>query len=196
MATQCLDDPATILQKEWCVSALSKDLSGTLTLVDSKTHQCHTPTCKTLKTVHTVKVTVVAHAPCDSQAAHALDGDLGVGKLITAFDQDGTHRGVHAGDFVWHGAAGIQVTGRMSGVTNVGSHRPPAFPACQKCDDRGVMEGRLCGQIVEPEQSCAQRLPGGGRLSDQVRPGDDRWARRNPRNAGRRDCLLLPVVAG
>ncbi len=57
MAIQCLDDPATILQKEWCVTALSKDLSGTL-------------------------------------------------------------------------------------------HRPPALPACQKCEDRGVMEGRLCGKIV------------------------------------------------
>jgi hypothetical protein len=100
MATQCLDDPATILQKEWCLSALSKDLSGTLTLVDSKTHQCHTPPCKTLKTIHTVKLKVVAHPPCDSQPAHPLDGDLGVDKLVTAFDQDGTHRGFHAGDFV------------------------------------------------------------------------------------------------
>lgn len=148
MAIQCLDDPATILQKEWCLSALSKDLGGTLTLADSKTHLCHTPQCKTLKTVHHLKLTAVAHPPCDSQPALALNGDIGVDKLVTVFDQDGTHRGFHAGDFVWHGAAGLQVTGRMSGVTNVGSHRAPAFTACQKCDDKGVMEGRLCGQIV------------------------------------------------
>src|SRR4051795_13609562 len=45
-------------------------------------------------------------------------------------------------------AASIQVTGRISAVTNVGTHRAPAFPECQKCDDRGVMEGRLCGQIA------------------------------------------------
>ena len=24
----------------------------------------------------------------------------------------------------------------------------PAFTDCQKCDDKGVMEGRLCGQIA------------------------------------------------
>jgi hypothetical protein len=130
------------------LSALSKDLGGTLTLADSKTHLCHTPQCKTLKTVHHLKLTAVAHPPCDSQPALALNGDIGVDKLVTVFDQDGTHRGFHAGDFVWHGAAGLQVTGRMSGVTNVGSHRAPAFTACQKCEDKGVMEGRLCGQIV------------------------------------------------
>src|SRR5262249_39344984 len=42
----CLDDPETILQKEWCLSALSKDLSGTLELAGSKSHQCHKPPCK------------------------------------------------------------------------------------------------------------------------------------------------------
>jgi len=38
----------------------------------------------------------------------------------------------------------------MSGVTNVGTHRYPAFPttpAVQACGSRGVMEGRLCGLI-------------------------------------------------
>jgi hypothetical protein len=149
MAT-CLDDPATILQKEWCVSALSKDLTGTLHLADSKPHQCAKPPCKTLKTVHQLTVKVVAHAPCDSKPSSLLDGTLVVERLVTVFDTDGTHRGLHAGDFVWTGTPGIQVTGRMSGVTNVGSHRAPAFTDCQKCDDKGVMEGRLCGQIASP----------------------------------------------
>ena len=147
MATQCIDDPATILQKEWCLSAVSKDLTGTLNLSDSKSHQCQTPSCKTLKTVHQVKLKAVGHPPCDSQPSHALDGDIAIDRLVTVFDQDGMHRGFHAGDFVWKGA-GLQVTGRISGVTNEGSHRPPACNACQKCDDKGVMEGRLCGQIV------------------------------------------------
>ena len=148
MATQCLDDPATILQKDWCLNALSKDLSGTLTLADSKPHQCHVPACKTLKTVHQLKLKAVTHAPCDSKAGILLDGPIAVDRLVTVFDQDGTHRGFHAGDFVWQGAAGIQVTGRISGVTNEGTHRLPAFTDCQKCDDKGVMEGRLCGQIA------------------------------------------------
>src|SRR5580765_8245576 len=137
MPIQCLDDPGTILQKEWCLSALSKDLGGVLHLTDSKPHQCHTPPCKTLKTVHQLKVKAIGHQPCDSQPAKLLDGEIVIERLVTVFDQDGTHRGFHAGDFVWHGAAGIQVIGRMSGVTNVGTHRAPAFNDCQKCDEKG-----------------------------------------------------------
>lgn len=148
MATQCLDDPTAILQKEWCVSALSKDLSGSLHLVDQKLHQCTKPGCKTLKTVHQLSLKAVGHAPCDTHAGALLDGPITVDKLISAFDQDGTHRGIHAGDFVWHGAAGVTVAGRMSGITNAGTHRAPAFSDCQKCDEKGVMEGRLCGQIT------------------------------------------------
>jgi hypothetical protein len=148
MPTQCLDDPGTILQKEWCLSALSKDLRGTLNLTDSKSHQCHTPSCKTVKTVQVLKVKADSHPPCDSHAGKLLDGTIVVERLVTVFDQDGMHRGFHAGDFIWQGGAGIQVTGRMSGVTNVGTHRAPAFNDCQKCDEKGVMEGRLCGQIA------------------------------------------------
>src|SRR3954447_23815606 len=103
----CLDDPGTILQKDWCVSALSKDLSGTLHLADSKPHQCTKPACKTLKTVHQVTIKVVAHPPCDSKAGGLLDGTLVVERFVTVFDQDGSRRGLHVGDFTWHGSAGI-----------------------------------------------------------------------------------------
>src|SRR6266545_6224720 len=103
MATQCIDDPATILQKEWCLSALSKDLTGNLSLSDSKSHQCQTPLCKTLKTVHRLKLNAVGHPPCDSHLSHALDGDIAVERLVTVFEQDGMHRGFHTGDFVWKG---------------------------------------------------------------------------------------------
>ena len=154
MPTQCLDDPGIILQKEWCLSALSKDLSGTLHLADSKSHQCHTPSCNTLKTVHQLKVKAVSHQPCDSHAGLLLDGTIVVERLVTVFDQDGMHRGFHAGDFVWQGTVGIQVTGRMSGVTNVGTHRAPAFTDCQKCDEKGVMEGRLCGQVASTSNAA------------------------------------------
>jgi hypothetical protein len=143
----CIDDPSTLLQKQWCLSALSKDWRGELRLSDSKPHQCHTPACKTLKTVHQLKVKSVAHPPCDAHAAASLDGELVVDRLVTVFDQDGMRRGLHAGDFVWNGVAGLKVTGRLSGITNVGTHRAPAFNDCQKCDERGVMEGRLCGRI-------------------------------------------------
>jgi hypothetical protein len=146
MATQCFDDPAAILEKAFCVSAVSKDLKGELQLSTSKEQKCTTPKCKTLRTVHGLKVEVKATV-CDSQVAAPLDGSLGV-KLITAFDTDGNHRGVHAGDFTLAGAGGLKVTGRMSGVTNEGSHRLP-IKACQKCADIGIMEGRLCGQVID-----------------------------------------------
>jgi hypothetical protein len=150
MATQCLDDPTAISQKEWCVSALSKDLSGEFKLVDHKVHQCTKPNCKTLKTVHHMTLKAAGHAPCDTHAGALLDGTITVDKLMSAFDQDGAHRGFHAGDFVWNGA-GATVTGRMSGITNAGTHRAPAFSDCQKCDEKGVMEGRLCGQIASTQ---------------------------------------------
>ena len=142
---QCFDDPAAILEKAFCVSALSKDLKGELSLSSSKAQKCQSPACKTLRTVHALKVKI-AGTTCDSGTAKLLDGTLGV-KLITAFDTDGMHRGFHSGDFVWTGVGGLKITGRMSGVTNEGSHRPP-IQACQRCDERGIMEGKLCGEIV------------------------------------------------
>ena len=148
MGTQCMDDPSTLLQKEWCLSAVSKDMAGLLTLMSKAQHACHVPLCTTLKTVHKLELkTVKAHAPCDAAGARPLNGKIVVDRLITVFDVDGLHRGFHTGDFVWTGAVGVQVTGRMAGITNSGTHRLPAFTDCQKCDDKGVMEGRLCGQI-------------------------------------------------
>lgn len=147
---QCFDDSAAILGKAFCVSALSKDLKGELGLISSNEQECHEPACKTLRTVHGLKATVVNTA-CDSATAEPLKGILTV-KLSTAFDTDGMQRGFHAGDFTWTGALGLKVTGRVSGVTNEGSHRPP-IQDCQKCDDRGIMEGKLCGQVGEAGDS-------------------------------------------
>lgn len=152
MATQfkCFDDPAAILEKAFCVSALSKDMNGDLKLGPSKEQKCKEPECRTLRTVHALKVKVFG-TNCDSGTAKPLDGAL-VAKLVTAFDTDGLHRGFHSGDFTWTGVGGLKVTGRMSGVTNEGSHRRP-IKDCQKCEDRGIMEGKLCGQVVEAGNS-------------------------------------------
>ena len=109
----CLDDPTTILAKGWCLSALSKDGKAELHLSDSKPHQCHTPPCRTLKTVHQLRVRFAGHPPCDPHSGALLDGDVVVERLVTVFEQDGMHRGLHAGDFVWTGAAGVSITGRL-----------------------------------------------------------------------------------
>ncbi len=145
----CLDDPPTILKQDMCLNELSKDLRGELTLNVSDLHKCSVPECRTLKTGHTLKVEAVSHDPCDSKLGRLLDGTIVVGRLITAFNEDGNRRGFHAGDFEWDASgSGTTIRGRISGVTNVGTHREPAFRECQRCDDGGVMEGRLCGQVV------------------------------------------------
>jgi hypothetical protein len=147
-AVPCLDDPATILKQSMCLASVSKNLlDGSFKLAESKLQECKKPGCKTLKAVHAVHLPVKLNEHCDSSRSKALDGAIDIARLVTAFDQDGNHRGFHAGDFVWKGA-GITVTGRVSGITNEGTHRKPVFADCQPCDARGVMEGRLCGQVT------------------------------------------------
>jgi hypothetical protein len=156
---KCLDDPATILKQPMCLHALSKNLKGNLKLSVKEEQKCEKPECVTLKTVHVLKLKVITNEPCDSKLGGLLSGEIVVERLVTAFDQNGGHRGFHAGDFTWT-ASGIHAAGRLSGMTNVGTHRKPAFePACQECATRGVMEGRLCGQILEakmPEMAGCQ----------------------------------------
>ena len=146
---KCFDDPAAVFEKEYCLSAVSKNLRGEFGPPHPKRHECHKPECKTLRVTQVLKVEVRPEH-CDSPLAKNLNGTLVVEKLASAFDQDGNHRGIHAGDFVWTGVAGVTVKGRLSGMTNEGTHRPPAFTECQRCDQRGVMEGLLCGQIDAP----------------------------------------------
>jgi hypothetical protein len=149
--SSCLDEPGLILSQKMCLSVVSKNLKGSLTQTVQQPQACNQPPCKTLKTVHAVKVEVIPNTPCDSQISSRLNGVLRVDRLVTAYQANGNRRGFHAGDFLWLGA-GVQVTGRMSGTTNVGTHRAPVFtPACQRCDTTGVMEGRICGEITQSQ---------------------------------------------
>jgi hypothetical protein len=152
----CFDNPTDILKKKVCVNPLSKNLKGTLTPPERKEESCAAPPCKTLKTIHRLKVEARVNRPCDTRLAGAFSGTIVVERLITAFDQDGMHRGVHAGDFEWFGSS-LRLTGRISGLTNEGTHRLPVFTDCQPCDARGVMEGRLCGQVVESQDPALKR---------------------------------------
>jgi len=145
---KCFDDPAAILEKEYCLNAVSKNLRGEFGQPHPKKHECRKPECRTLRVVQVLKVEVTPEH-CDSPLAKNLNGALVVERLVSAFDQDGTHRGIHAGDFVWKGV-NLAVKGRLSGMTNEGTHRAPAFNDCQRCEQRGVMEGLLCGLIEAP----------------------------------------------
>ena len=130
-----------------CLSALSKDLEGELRLLESEGEECRERDCKTLATLHQMELKAAAH-DCDSPTGAVLDGVLHSGDLAHKFeDGDGNNRGIHEGSFRWKGA-GALAAGTLRGVTNVGTHRPPAFKECQRCDDRGVMEGLLVGTIL------------------------------------------------
>jgi len=146
---KCFDDPAAVLDKEYCLSAVSKNLRGEFAAPHPKRHECNKPECRTLRVTQVLKVEVTPEH-CDSPLAKNLNGTLVVERLASAFDQDGNHRGIHAGDFVWTGVNHVTVKGRLSGMTNEGTHRAPAFTECQRCEQRGVMEGLLCGQVDAP----------------------------------------------
>jgi hypothetical protein len=138
----------SLLDRIICLSDLSKNLKGEFRLVESERQICRRLDCKTLETVHQLELDVASH-DCDSEAGKLLDGRLGSVQLVSKFrDGDGNNRGVHEGPFRWR-APDLLATGTMKGVTNVGTHRRPAFDDCQTCKDIGVMEGMLLGSIVK-----------------------------------------------
>ncbi|MEL6983257.1 MAG: hypothetical protein AAFO29_12605 [Actinomycetota bacterium] len=145
-----LDEPKPLYRRPICLSAVSKNLSGDLHRLAGKRQDCDEPDCVTLKTVHALRVDVSSY-DCDSEVGKRLDGRFVVPNLVHALDTEGHGRGLHTGSFLWDGT-GIEVEGEISGVTNLGTHRRPVFDDCQQCDERGVMEGRLCGRIVEADR--------------------------------------------
>ena len=115
---------------------------------------CRQRDCVTLETVHQLELDVVSH-DCNSEAGKLLDGRLGSAQLVHKFmDGDGNNRGVHEGPFRWR-APDLLATGMMKGVTNVGTHRRPAFDDCQTCKDTGVMEGMLLGTHRPRQEQAA-----------------------------------------
>jgi hypothetical protein len=148
---RCADTSRDILDRHLCLGSVSKDLHGELQLLHSQREQCVDRECVTLKAEHVLTLKATGHAPCD--VVKLLDGVIRVTDLATAFENgDGRRRGFHGGDFRWQGQGGLLAVGTLSGMTNVGILRDPVFnPACEKCDQPGVMEGRLCGAIQRAE---------------------------------------------
>ena len=48
----------------------------------------------------------------------------------------------------WQSSIGL-IMGRLAGITNAGTHRPPVFNECQRCRD-AVMEGQFQGTVCRP----------------------------------------------
>ena len=144
----CDGRPAELARAVLCLDELSKDVKGNLMIVEAEVHECRQLDCKTLTVEHVLEGEVSSHL-CDSGLGKQFDGRITSRDLTSVFvDGSGMRRGMHTGTFAWQTAAGI-VQGRMSGMTNEGTHREPAFEGCQKCGDLGVMEGRLCGRLVD-----------------------------------------------
>jgi hypothetical protein len=148
----CREGSRDILEREICLSALSKNLEGELRPLQAERERCPRLRCLTLKTIHFVHLRASTNRPCDSRSGQLLDGDLSVRNLVSAFEAgDGTRRGIHQGDFIWRGK-GLVAIGTLSGITNAGTHRAPIFKPCQTCDAKGFMEGRFCGTIRRSER--------------------------------------------
>jgi hypothetical protein len=154
MATTCFDDPKQILDSETCVASLSKDAHGQIDLRSSTSRDCKEPRCVTLRTAGVLRLALTSNPPCDGLLAQTLWGTLSVDAFATAYEKDGMGRGVHAGDFVWTTPTGIELHGRMSGITNAGLVRAKPFvPNIEKCVSEGILVGRLCGQVTKTQNA-------------------------------------------
>ena len=123
----CAEGSRDILEREICLSALSKNLKGELKPLQHELERCAKLRCVTLKTIHFVQLKVSTNRPCDSPTGRLLDGLFTIRNLITGFEGgDGTHRGIHAGEFIWKGR-GMVAIGTVSGITNAGTHREPVI---------------------------------------------------------------------
>jgi hypothetical protein len=143
---RCPDDPAEVYEKNVCLHAASKDAKGDLRPLERKDDECPPERCHTLKTIHLLYLGVDPSGPeqgCDSQESAALNGRFYVRDLAHVFtDGDPTRRGFHAGTFRWIGNAAT-ATGRVSGISNAGTHRKDPFEPCQRCHAPRVDGGPL-----------------------------------------------------
>jgi hypothetical protein len=170
----CPDDPERLFGTKVCLNAVSKDAGGDIRLLEDRQEECRAEECRTLKTMHLLHLQLsTGTGGCDA-FERTLDGTLYTKDLVHAFTNgDSTLRGVHAGTFRWAGHT-ARAEGTLSGISNAGTHRGKPFRDCQRCDEPGWMEGRLCGSIVEADDpglvGCqligTYRLQLEGRFSD------------------------------
>ena len=146
----CNVRPEELLTSTICLDELSKNARGELTIVEAEQRECRELECRTLVVEHSLDLELSSHT-CDSKIGTLLDGRLVARDLVTVFaGGSGERRGMHTGTFRWRAATTL-IAGQLSGMTNEGTHREPAFRPCQSCDERGVMEGRFCGRILRSE---------------------------------------------
>ena len=148
-------DLSKYYKEQICMHPVSKDLKGRFEVREQKRHQCKKPDCVTLSAFLGMESKVVSHRPCDSVECLWLDGDL-VAELVFKYIQDGEHRGYHVGRIKWATAAGTLI-GKLAGTTNAGTHREPLM-RCERCNERGHMEGRLDAVVVDGDYAGSRLL--------------------------------------
>ncbi|MET0522698.1 MAG: hypothetical protein ABW156_12130 [Jiangellaceae bacterium] len=146
----CPDDPKLMLEQQMCVSPMSKTAKGRITDPEPERRECADPPCLSLTTRQQLELRLEPFE-CDERELSRLllNGVIRVTDLVHVFDGSGDGRGFHSGDFRWE-AGRILIFGRMSGITNAGTHHDPVMK-CQECKDPGFLQGRLCGSIARAE---------------------------------------------
>jgi hypothetical protein len=156
----CKDDPSYILDQPMCLEPFSKNAEeGELRLVFDGPHEyCSERECYSYKTIHQLNLDININKPDISECnlgGDRLDGWLYVCDLVHAFSSTWPNsRAFHGGNFTWVDTTnGIVAEGKLSGITNAGTHRLPLPPpegcdqSCQECWAPGFMDGRFCGTI-------------------------------------------------
>jgi hypothetical protein len=188
-AVDCwIDSTEALREHTWCLLRVSKDLRGDYRLEEQESRSCAGPGCRSLVTTHTVRFEV---APGECDEVPELDGLLEAAPFCNVFeDANPFDRAVHSAEVRWAPSGGGAVVGTMTGLTNAGTHRPPAAVRCEECSSFAHLEGRLCATIDGVQRLggcelvavyCLSARPNGwnGRLEGTlegvvVRPCEDR----------------------
>jgi hypothetical protein len=140
--------PGELMQGNYCVYEVSKDLNGQVILLDGDYRGCATPSCNSLVQQQFLRLDATSNPGCDIKPPGiALDGVIGVRYFATLFTGPTENlRGIHAGQFDWTPSVGGQITGTLEGISNVGVLRAQIFSRdCERCDEPGIVSGHLFG---------------------------------------------------
>jgi hypothetical protein len=143
-----------VIEAKVCITEISKKMArGEIRRIgEPREDVCGSPPCRSFKAKHNFAFVLRRHKQCDSEIAKILDAETNnpnFTSIVThALNKNGEGRGVHHGDFNIFGSEDTHVKGTISGVTNAGTHHSP-IRACEPCNVKGHMEGRLVGQIIK-----------------------------------------------
>jgi hypothetical protein len=139
--------PGELLQGNYCIYEVSKDLDGQVTLLDADNRGCSTPNSLMQQQFLRLDAASTSNPDCDSQpSGTALDGVIRVRYFATLFAGATENlRGVHAGQFDWTPTIGGRITGTLEGISNAGILRARTFRDCERCHEPGIVSGHLFG---------------------------------------------------